>query len=154
MASIYQVMSKYVSDEPYHRVGGALWFVQKWLFAYFPELSDKEPTFYMTLGLHVAHSLHTMPSDDLMSFFLGLVDGALLHLFFRPDSVHNSAWNEILASSQPYLHDFESPVAFANATFRVLILGGFFAFSSLFSASPSSIWTYLLCLWARQFCFQ
>ena len=27
LASIYQAMSKYVSDEPYHRVGGALWFV-------------------------------------------------------------------------------------------------------------------------------
>ena len=27
LASIYQAMSKYVFDEPYHRVGGALWFV-------------------------------------------------------------------------------------------------------------------------------
>ena len=27
LASIYQAMSKYVFDEPYHHVGGALWFM-------------------------------------------------------------------------------------------------------------------------------
>ena len=51
------------------------------LFAYFPQLSDREPTFYKTLELHVMHSLRRMPFDDLMSFFLGLVDRALVHLF-------------------------------------------------------------------------
>ena len=61
-----------------------------------------EPTSYKTLGLHVVHSLRMMPSDDLMSF-LGLVDRALVHLYLRPDSVHISSWNQILASSQPYL---------------------------------------------------
>ena len=40
----------------------------------FPELSNKEPTSYKTLGLYEAHSLRTMPFDDLMFFFLGLVD--------------------------------------------------------------------------------
>ena len=69
-------MNKYVYDKPYHKVGGVLWFVQMWLFAYFPELSDREPTSYKTLGFHVA--LRTMPSDDLMSF-LGLIDQALIH---------------------------------------------------------------------------
>ena len=59
-----------------------------WFFAYFLELSDREPTSYKTLGLHVMHSLRTMSSDDLISFFLGLVDRALVHLFLRPDSVH------------------------------------------------------------------
>ena len=29
LASVYQAISKYVSDEPYHKVGGALWFVQQ-----------------------------------------------------------------------------------------------------------------------------
>ena len=96
LASIYQAMSKYVYDEQYHRVSGALWFVQMWLFAYFPKLSDRKPTSYKTLGLHVVHSLHMMPFDDLMSFFLGLVDRALVHLFFRHDYVHISAWNQIL----------------------------------------------------------
>ena len=91
LASVYQAMSKYAYDKPYHKVGGALWFIQMWLFAYFPELSDREPTFYKTLGLHVAHSLRTMPSDDLMSFFLGLVDRALIHLYLRLDYVHISA---------------------------------------------------------------
>ena len=28
LASIYQAMSKYVSDEPYHKIGGVLWLVQ------------------------------------------------------------------------------------------------------------------------------
>ena len=70
LASFYQAMSKYVSDEPYHKVDGALWLIQMWLFAYFLKLSNKEPTSYKTLGLHVAHSLRTMPYDDLMSFFL------------------------------------------------------------------------------------
>ena len=59
-----------------------------WLFAYFPELLDREPTSYKTLEFHVVHSLRTMPSDDLMSFFSGLVDRALVHLFLRPDLIH------------------------------------------------------------------
>ena len=71
--------------------GDALWFVQMWLFTYFSELSDKEPTFFKTLGLHAVHSLRTLPSDDLMSFFLGLVNRALVNLFLRPNSIHISA---------------------------------------------------------------
>ena len=103
LALVYHTMSKFVYDEPYQKVGGALWFEQMWFFAYFPELSNMEPTSYKTLGLHIKHSLCTMPSDHLMSFFLGLVDRALVHLFFRHDFVHISTWNQILASSQPYL---------------------------------------------------
>ena len=119
MASVYQAMNKYISDEPYYRVGGALWFVQMWLFAYFPKLLDKDPTFFQTLGLHVVHSL----SNDLMFFFLGLVDQALVHLFLKPNSIHISTWNQILAFSQPYLHVFESSTASANTTCRVLAQG-------------------------------
>ena len=88
LASVYQAMSKYVFDEPYHKVGGALWFVQMWFFAYFPKFSNREPTSYKTLELHVMHSLCKMQSDDLMSLFLGLVDRALVHLYLRLDSVH------------------------------------------------------------------
>ena len=91
LALVYQAMSKYVFDLPYHKFGGTLWFVHMWLFAYFLELSNREPTSYKTLGLHVAHSLCTIPSDDLMSFFLGLVDRALVHLFLRHDFVQSSA---------------------------------------------------------------
>ena len=116
LPSIYQTMSNYVSNKPYHKVGGVLWFVQMWLFAYFLELSDREATSYKTLGLHVAHSLRTMSSDDLMSLFLGLIDRALVHLFLRPDYIHISSLNQILASSLPYMHEFESLVAFASAT--------------------------------------
>ena len=131
-------MSKYVYDEPYHRVSGALWFLQMWVFAYFPKLLDRKPTSYKTLGLHVTHSLRTMPSDNLMSF-LGLVDRALVHLFLKPNSIHFSVWNHISASSKPYLHDFESSVASTNATCRVHILGGFFTFSSLLFVSSASL---------------
>ena len=72
-----------------------------WLFAYFLELLDWEPTSYKTFGLHAVHSLHMILSDDLMSFFLGFVDRALVHLFFKLDYVHILVWNQILASSQP-----------------------------------------------------
>ena len=139
LASIYQTISKYVYDEPYNEVGIALWFVQMWFFAYFPELSNREPTSYKTLGLHVAHSLCMMPSDDLMSFFLGLVHQALVQLFFRPDFVHILARNQILASSQAYLQDFESLLASTSVTCRVLISRGCFAFSSSMFASPTSL---------------
>ena len=57
------------------------------VFCIFLELSDKEPTSFKTLGLYAVHSLRTMPFDDLMSFFLGLVDQALVHLFLKRDSV-------------------------------------------------------------------
>ena len=59
LASVYQATSKYVFDKPYHKVGGALWFIQMWFFAYFPELLDRELTYYKIFGLHVAHSLRT-----------------------------------------------------------------------------------------------
>ena len=68
IASIYQTMSKYIFDEPYHKVGGALWFVQLWFFAYFAELLNREPTSYKTLGLHVTHSLCTIPLMILCLF--------------------------------------------------------------------------------------
>ena len=93
LTSIYQTMCKYVSGGPYHRVGGALWFIQMWLLTYFLELSNREPTSFKTLGLHAVHSLRTMPYDDLMSFFLGLVDQALVHLFLKSDFVHILALN-------------------------------------------------------------
>ena len=93
LASIYQALSKYVSNEPYHRVGGTLWFVQIWLFAYFQELSGQNPTSFKNLGLHVMRSLCTMPFDDLMSFFFNLGDRTLLHLFLKPNYVPLLALN-------------------------------------------------------------
>ena len=57
LASVYQAMSKYKFNKPYHRVGGALWFVQMYLYTYFLELSDREPTSFKTLGVHLVHSL-------------------------------------------------------------------------------------------------
>ena len=85
LALVYQATSKYVYDEPYHCVGGALWFVQTWLLAYFLELSIQDPTSFKTSGLHALCSLCTMPSNDLLTFFLGLENRALLHLFLKPD---------------------------------------------------------------------
>ena len=40
----------------------------------FLELSNQDPPHSVPLGLHVARFLCTMSSEDLMSFFLGLVD--------------------------------------------------------------------------------
>ena len=70
-----------------------------WLFAYFLERSDREPTSFKTMGLHLVHSLRTMPFDDLMSFFFLLVDRALILLFLKHDSIHVEAWNQILVFS-------------------------------------------------------
>ena len=144
--TLYQAMSKYVSDEPYHRASGALWFVQLWLFAYFQKLSDKELTSFKSLRLYVVHSLSTMPSDDLVSFFLGLVDQALVQLFLKPDFIYIAAWNQSPTSFHPYMHDFESSMVSASATCKVLISGGCFAFYSSLSISPGSLHPYLPCL--------
>ena len=70
LALIYQAMSKYLSDKPYHRVGGVLWFVKLWLFAYFLDLSNREPTSYKSLGLHTVHSLCRCPLTILCHFSL------------------------------------------------------------------------------------
>ena len=129
-------------------------FSQLWKTRHEVRTIGEDTCSYKTLGLHVAHSPRTMPSNDLMSFFLGLVDRVLIHLYLRLDYVHISAWNQILASSQPYLHDFESPFVSTSVTCRVLILGGCFTFSSSMSASLASLQPYLACLWARQFDFQ
>ena len=60
LASLYQSMGKYVSELPYQRVGEALWFVQIWLFAYFPELSSVESFPSMSLSLSAAQSIRTI----------------------------------------------------------------------------------------------
>ena len=57
LASVYQAMSKYKFNKHYHRVGGALWFVQMYLYTYFLEILDREPTSFKTLGVHLVHSL-------------------------------------------------------------------------------------------------
>ena len=69
LASLYQSMGKYVSEIPYQRVEGALWFVQ-WLFAYFPELSGADSFTSMSLGLSGTQSIRTISLDSLSSFSL------------------------------------------------------------------------------------
>ena len=51
LTSLYQAMGKYVTKIPYHKVGGAIWFVQILLFAYFPMLSSADSFPSMSLGL-------------------------------------------------------------------------------------------------------
>ena len=51
LASLYQSMGKYVSELPYQKVRGALWFVQIWLFTYFHDLSSANSFPSMSLGL-------------------------------------------------------------------------------------------------------
>ena len=77
LISLYQYMGKYVSEIPYQRVGGALWFVQIWLFTYFPELSGVDSFLSMSLGLSAAQSIRTISSDSLSSFFLSLANRSL-----------------------------------------------------------------------------
>ena len=77
LTSLYQSMGKYVSEIPYQKVGGGLWFVQIWLFAYFPELSGVDSFLSMSLGLSVSQSIRTISSDSFSSFFLSLADRSL-----------------------------------------------------------------------------
>ena len=68
LASLYQSMGKYVSELPYQRVEGALWFVHIWLFAYFLKLSGVDSFPSMSLGLSTAQSIRTISSNSF--FFL------------------------------------------------------------------------------------
>ena len=54
LASLYQAMGKYVTKIPYHKVGGAIWFVHILLFAYFLMLSSADSFPSMSLGLSAA----------------------------------------------------------------------------------------------------
>ena len=78
LASLYQAMGKYVIELPYHRVGGAFWFVQIWLFAFFLELSGVDSFPSMSLGLSAAQSIRTMSIDSLF-FFLSLANHLCLN---------------------------------------------------------------------------
>ena len=70
----------YVIKVPYHRMGGAIWFVHIWLFSYFPELSSVDYFPSMSLGLSAAQSIKTISTDSLSFFFLNLVDRSLSQL--------------------------------------------------------------------------
>ena len=87
LASLYQSIGKYVSELPYQRVEGALWFVQIWLFAYFPKLSGVDSFPSMSLGLSATQSIRTISSDSLSSFFIGLVDRSLSQVYLKPDTI-------------------------------------------------------------------
>ena len=69
-----------------------------------------------------------MLSEDLMSFFLDLSNHTLSYLYLGPDSVSSLTWTQVLNSSQPYLYDFEIPLAFTNTACRVVISGVAFPF--------------------------
>lgn len=80
LTSIYHAFSHYVVEDPYHRVGGALWFVRHWLFVYFPEFSS-----HHTLTPKIEPPIcTTMPQNELMTFFMGLADHPLRLLYLRP----------------------------------------------------------------------
>ena len=123
-------MGKYVTRVPYHRVGRALWFVQIWLFAYFPELSGVDSFPSMSLGLSATQSIRAIIIDSLSFFFLSLADHSLLQLYLKPNIISSSSRQQILSSSTPYLLDFKYPSAFLSTVCRVLISGGCYAFSS------------------------
>ena len=77
----------------------------------------------------------------------------LVYLYLRPNSVSSTAWTQVLNSSQPYLHDFECPLAFTSIACRVLISWACFAFSTSLSTSFAHLLPYLPYLWASQFGF-
>ena len=56
-------MGKYVTEEPYDRVRGALCFLQIWTFAYFPEISGVDSFPLMSLGLSATQSIRTISTN-------------------------------------------------------------------------------------------
>ena len=56
LGSLYYHLDKCVSEEPFSKIGGGTWFLQIWLFHYFPKL--RSTTF--------------APSDDVP---VGVIDG-------------------------------------------------------------------------------
>ena len=87
LASLYQALGKYVIEVPYHRVGGVLWFVQIWLFAYFPELLGVDSFPSMSLGLSAAQSIRIISTNSLSSFFLSLADRSLPQLYLKSNII-------------------------------------------------------------------
>ena len=142
-----------MTEVPYHRVGEALWFVQVWIFAYFPELLDTDSFPSMSLRLSAAQSIRTMSTNSISYFFLSLANRSLPQLYLKPDTISNPSWQQILSSSTPYLLDFKYPLAFLNTVCKVLIFGGCYFFPPQLSSSFEVFLPYLPCLWARQFGF-
>ena len=87
LASLYQAISKYVIEVTYHRVGGALWFVQVWIFEYFLKLSGVDSFPSISFGLSVAQSIRTISTNFLSSFFLSLANHFLPQLYLEPDTI-------------------------------------------------------------------
>ena len=87
LASLYQAMGKYVTEVPYYKVGGALWFVQSWLFAYFPKLLGVDSFPSMSLGFSATQSIMTISLDFISYFFLSLADCSLSQLYLKPDTI-------------------------------------------------------------------
>ena len=109
LASLFQAIGKYMTEVPYHRAGGALWFVQIWLFAYFPELSGANSLLSMPLGLSAAQSIKTISTDSLYSFFLSFAYLSLSQLYLKFDTISCTSLQQILSSSTSYFLDFKYP---------------------------------------------
>lgn len=92
LALVYHSLGRYVSDERYQKVRGALWFIPLWLFAYFLEISNQDLGYSRPLGLHVVRLVHTMPLIDLMTFFVSLRDRKFSSLYLKLDSMSLSYW--------------------------------------------------------------
>lgn len=63
LAPIYHSLGRNMVKEPYHKVGGTLWFVQHWFFVYFPKLTSRH-----YLNFEMMLTLHTKPFDKLLTF--------------------------------------------------------------------------------------
>ena len=132
-----------MTEVPYHRLGGALWFVQIWLFAYLLELSSADSFPSMSLGLSVAQSIRTIYTNSLSFFFLSLENRSLSQLYLKPNTISSLSWHQILSSSTPYLLDFKYPSSFLNTFYRVMIFRGCYAFFAQLSSYSGIFLPYL-----------
>lgn len=145
---IYHVLGHYVVKEPYPVVSGALWFVQHWLFVWFPKITGRH-----TLTPKIVPPLRTKSQDELMTIFIILMDYPLRLIYLRPIHVDHIIWDQALLSAQPYVQDFESLLTFVYTTCKVLASGGCFPSTLASTTSPLGLIPYMPYLRAFQFCF-
>lgn len=140
LAYVYQAFILHVTDEPYHRVGRVLWFVQLQVLTYFSQLSS--PNY---VALKSVYPSRTMSSDGLMSFSLGLTNHPTWLLYLKPDIVSSFAWEQFMGFVRPYLQDFEGPT-FIYTACRVLVSEAYVSFSPfLYVSSVVCILIYHAC---------
>ena len=141
-----------MSDDPFARLGGGVWFLQIWLFYYFPKL--RSPEFALPLGAAIGIGLMSystkLSNDELLSFFRSPNLSAAF-MFIPCDGVPSIEWLEEYAKFEKLsLSEARTKLKIAFTASRSFIIGGC---SSSMNATISYR-PYWPCLWGRQFGYE